>query len=74
MSRTIRSEITEKTNVELEKETKMISEYIKFMCNPYNYKKCDECPANDDCSSWPGNRLPCGQFYCWVEMHCPDYF
>ncbi len=47
-------------------------EYIKFMYNPENINNCSKCPENQNFSSWPGNKLPCGQFHCWVELHCKN--
>lgn len=47
-------------------------EYIKFMYNPENINNCSECPENQNSSSWLGNKLPCGQFHCWVKLHCKN--
>ena len=47
-------------------------EYIEFMNDPNNSHNCGKCPENAGFDAWPGNRLPCGQFYCWVCMHCDD--
>ena len=47
-------------------------DYVSFMNNPANSGNCSECPANEDFSEWPGYRLPCGQFNCWVDCHCQD--
>lgn len=44
-------------------------EWIDFMFNEENSHKCESCPANEGHSSWPGFRLPCGQFNCWVDVH-----
>lgn len=44
-----------------------IQAYIAFMNNPDNEHNCSECPANQEFSEWPGYRLPCGQFSCWVR-------
>ena len=46
-------------------------QYMAFMCNPDNIRKCADCPANEEKSS-PANelRLPCGQYHCWVALHC----
>ena len=41
-----------------------------YLYNPDNAHECDGCPMNQDASEWPGNRLPCGQFRCWVDVHC----
>ena len=45
-------------------------EYIRVMNNESNIGNCSECPENNNFSSWPGTKLPCGQFHCWVELHC----
>lgn len=45
-------------------------DYQDFMYNPENIEQCDCCPENQGFSSWPGHRLPCGQFNCWVVLHC----
>lgn len=29
---------------------------------------CAECIYNIEASTWPGNRLPCGQFACWYDL------
>ena len=49
-----------------------IQDYVSFMNNPANSSNCSECPANEDFSEWPGYRKPCGQFHCWVDLHCQD--
>lgn len=46
------------------------NEYVKFMNNPSNSHNCAQCPENAGFDAWPGNRLPCGQFHCWVDLHC----
>ena len=42
-------------------------EYIDFMCNEENIRNCAECPENHGCDSWQ-DRLPCGQWHCWVAI------
>ena len=42
----------------------------EFLYNPDNIMNCEECPENGHFSAWPENRLPCGQFHCWVSLHC----
>lgn len=44
-------------------------DYGEFMYNPDNVHNCEECPANNDFDDWQ-NRLPCGQWHCWVVLHC----
>lgn len=39
---------------------------LQFLCNPENALKCEDCPRNYDFSSWPGHRLPCGDFDCCI--------
>lgn len=46
--------------------------YRAFMYDPENSHNCAECPENEDFSDWPGTRLPCGQFRCWVDCHCEE--
>lgn len=46
-------------------------QYIKFMYNKENIRKCEVCPENRKFDSGAsGNRRPCGQFNCWVAVHC----
>lgn len=42
--------------------------YLDFMWNPNNSHNCKECPANEGQSSYQ-DRLPCGQWNCWVDCH-----
>ena len=44
-------------------------EYRDFMYNPENVRNCKQCPANQGCDDFQ-HRLPCGQWHCWVELHC----
>ncbi len=39
------------------------------MYDPENIRNCDECPMNEGIRSGDTD-LPCGQFHCWVEIHC----
>ena len=52
-------------------DIKRAEDYKKFMYNPENSHNCENCPENNNCSSWGGN-LPCGQQNCWVDCHCKD--
>lgn len=46
-------------------------EYINFMFNKENSKNCSECPENREMNSNDGElRYPCGQYNCWVDVHC----
>lgn len=51
---------------ELSKEVK---EYLEFMYNPDNARNCEECPESRKYDDFQ-HRLPCGQWHCWVELHC----
>lgn len=42
--------------------------YSKFMSNKENIYNCENCPMNEGFE----NVLPCGQYNCWVEIHCND--
>ena len=44
--------------------------YLNFMYDPDNVRNCDECPENNGIVNWQGENLPCGQFHCWVAVHC----
>ncbi len=46
-------------------------EYLDFMYDRSNIRKCDRCPENHGFDSWQ-DRLPCGQYTCWVYCHCKD--
>lgn len=46
-------------------------EYVEFMCDVKNSHACDRCPENREFGSWQ-DRLPCGQFRCWVDIHCKN--
>lgn len=48
-----------------------VQEYRDWMYNPKNSHKCDECPENRGFDSWQ-DRLPCGQWNCWVDCHCRE--
>ncbi len=50
-------------------QSEEVQSYLRFMYNPDNYMHCSDCPENQEFSSWPGYRLPCGQFSCWVRLH-----
>ena len=54
---------------ELEKQK--IEDYKKFMYNPNNIKCCDICPENNGFDNRQ-DRLPCGQYRCWVKVHCEN--
>lgn len=47
-------------------------EYREFLYNPDNIFNCVECPDDKGMSDreWGENRLPCGQYHCWVAIHC----
>ena len=41
---------------------------IEFLYNKDNICNCEHCPYNEGMSHESGN--PCGQYNCWVEIHC----
>lgn len=48
-----------------------IDSYIEWMYNPDNEFKCRECPENRGFDKGPNlNRYRCGQYRCWVSVHC----
>lgn len=47
---------------------KELKDYKDFMYNECNCYNCDKCPENRGMCHESGN--PCGQFRCWVEVHC----
>ena len=48
-------------------------EYVKFMYNPDNYYNCKQCPENRNAPAGCNfNILPCGQYHCWVGLHCAE--
>lgn len=48
----------------------MDKSYKDFMFDSNNICNCTSCPENQNFSAWPGRRLPCGQFNCWVSLYC----
>ena len=48
----------------------MNERYKQFMYGKSNCMNCEDCPENRGFDPWPENRLPCGQFHCWVDCHC----
>lgn len=51
-------------------DQKELEAYKAFMYDPKNSHNCEECAMNEGFSAWPENRLPCGQFHCWVDVRC----
>lgn len=47
-------------------------EYVKFMYNKNNIRKCEGCPENYNFKPGPDDKLPCGQYHCWVAIHCAN--
>ena len=47
-------------------------EHYEFVTDPANSFRCSDCPENRGFDSWPGDRLPCGQFHCWCELNSED--
>jgi len=46
-------------------------EIIDFLYNRENIRNCENCPYNNDMDDWQ-DRLPCGQYRCWVEVHTKE--
>lgn len=45
-----------------------LEKYKEFMYDNSNCGFCENCPEN---KGMEGNgQLPCGQFRCWVDIHC----
>lgn len=45
--------------------------YLGFMYNKANTRNCKECPESRGFTPGAdGNILPCGQYHCWVSVHC----
>lgn len=40
--------------------------YYDFMHHKRNYFSCSNCPENRGFDS----TFPCGQYHCWVMLHC----
>lgn len=72
------SDAQKRANAKFEREveieeleiSEVLNEYVRWMCNPDNLYNCEECPENHGFSRWPETRKPCGQFRCWVAIHC----
>lgn len=47
-------------------------EIKKFLADTANVDNCEACPYNEGSDSFQ-NRKPCGQWNCWVEVHCSRY-
>ena len=43
-----------------------VQAYREYVNNPENAFQCGKCPANEHVSD---DRLPCGQWQCWVVLH-----
>lgn len=43
-------------------------EVLNFLYNSDNIENCDTCPYDMNCKGV--NQLPCGQYHCWVALHC----
>ena len=43
--------------------------YCDFMYDRKNIRNCAQCPENHEYDSFQ-DRLPCGQWHCWVTRHC----
>lgn len=48
-----------------------VQEYLAWLYNRDNICKCERCPDNEGFDAGiSGSRFPCGQFHCWVAIHC----
>lgn len=54
-----------------EEERMTKEEYRRFINNPENLYNCANCPENRNEGGWQ-SRLPCGQWHCWVDLHCGE--
>lgn len=46
-------------------------EKIKYLTDPANSRKCENCPENKNFKNWePDFKLPCGQQHCWIGCYC----
>lgn len=48
---------------------KEIKEIKTFLADSANVDNCTACPFNDGFGDFQ-RRKPCGQYNCWVEVHC----
>lgn len=48
------------------------TEIKKFLADAANVDNCTACPFNDGFDDFQ-HRKPCGQWNCWVEVHCSRY-
>ena len=47
--------------------------YREFMYDPDNHYNCKKCPENRNAPvGFNFNILPCGQYHCWVDLHCKE--
>lgn len=49
-------------------KTEYFKRYCEFMYDRNNIRNCAECPENIGDEGY--NRYLCGQYRCWVAMHC----
>lgn len=49
-------------------ETK--AECLEFLYDPDNVHNCLFCFLNGGFTPGPDDKLPCGQYHCWVAVHC----
>lgn len=43
-------------------------ELLDFLTDKRNIERCSDCPYDMGCTGY--NQLPCGQYHCWVVVHC----
>lgn len=54
-----------------EKRREEIQKYLDFLYDEKNIGQCKNCPENKEFSRGDdGNVLPCGQYHCWMSVHC----
>lgn len=58
-----------KRGIKMAMTEKQIREYVDFMYNKDNIRNCECCPENRNFDDWQ-DRYPCGQWRCWVYIHC----
>lgn len=44
----------------------------QFLYNEDNAHKCDKCPYAGAYGEKTNGRLQCGQYRCWVTVHCEN--
>jgi len=63
------SSLYRKEGNKMSNEQNKENEKVFSLLDEDNYMNCTECPYNEEFDDWQ-NRLPCGQWHCWVDVHC----